>query len=56
MFALPEKPVNTYLTDALHFQRAIQNFRVRDIEIEMPLVGRNEVPEKVDYSPVQRAW
>ena len=27
MFALPDKPVKTFLTDALHFQRSIQNVR-----------------------------
>ncbi|KAL9608906.1 MAG: hypothetical protein Q9167_006287 [Letrouitia subvulpina] len=56
MFALPEKPVKTYLTDALHFQRAIQNVRVRDIEVEMPLLSKKEDPKKVDYTLVQKAW
>ena len=56
MFALPDKPVKTYLTDALHFQRAIQNVRVRDIEIEMPLLAQKENPKKVDYTLVQKGW
>ena len=56
MFALPDKPVKTYVTDALHFQRAIQNVRVRDVEIEMPLVPRKDDAKKVDYTLVQKAW
>ncbi|KAL0931490.1 uncharacterized protein CTRU02_214225 [Colletotrichum truncatum] len=62
MWALPSKAVKTYLPDALHFQRAIQNVRVRDMEVEIPLVAKggktpkpNEVVE-IDYAPIQRAW
>lgn len=59
MFALPDKPVKTYLTDALHFQRAIQNIRVRDLEVEMPLVARADstgTKAEIDYRPIQQAW
>ncbi|KAF4952796.1 hypothetical protein FSARC_12567 [Fusarium sarcochroum] len=57
MKALPEKPVKTFLPDALHFQRAIQNVRVRDIEVEMPLVAKKGDPASaIDYAPVQQAW
>ncbi|KAL8398453.1 hypothetical protein RB596_005832 [Gaeumannomyces avenae] len=44
MAALPawETPKKTYLTDALHFQRGIQNVRVLDVEVEMPLVARRQ--------------
>ena len=56
MFALPDKPVKTYLTDALHFQRAIQNVRVRDMEVEMPLLPKATNPSLPDYTVVQRAW
>ncbi|KAF5658163.1 oxidoreductase [Fusarium circinatum] len=57
MKALPEQNVKTFLPDALHFQRAIQNVRVRDIEVEMPLVQRKGAPEgTIDYAPVQQAW
>jgi hypothetical protein len=56
MFALPDKPVKTYLTDALHFQRAIQNVRVRDMEVEMPLLPKAGKPDTPDYTIVQRAW
>ncbi|KAK5046826.1 hypothetical protein LTR84_007180 [Exophiala bonariae] len=30
-------PIKTWLTDALHFQRGVQNLRVRDMEVELPL-------------------
>ncbi|CAH0024815.1 unnamed protein product [Clonostachys rhizophaga] len=57
MKALPEKPVKTFLPDALHFQRAIQNVRVLDIEVEMPLVAKQGGPSStIDYTPVQQAW
>lgn len=56
MFALPTKNVKTYLPDALHFQRAIQNVRVRDMEVEIPLVAKAGQPDKIDFSIVQRAW
>jgi hypothetical protein len=56
MFALPTEQLKTYLPDALHFQRAIQNVRVRDIEIEMPLVAKVGEPTKIDFATVQRAW
>lgn len=29
--------IKTWLPDALHFQRAIQNIRVRDLEVEIPV-------------------
>lgn len=32
-----DKPIKTFLPDALHFQRGIQNLRVRDIEVELPV-------------------
>ena len=60
MFALPSaepsKPIKTFLPDALHFQRAIQNVRVRDIEVEMPLIAKPDNPQVPDYTIVQRAW
>jgi hypothetical protein len=31
------KKIKTWLPDALHFQRGVQNLRVRDLEIEFPL-------------------
>ena len=56
MFAMPEKPVKTYLTDALHFQRAIQNIRVLDMEVEMPLPAKKDNPTVPDFAVVRRAW
>ncbi|KAJ4247499.1 hypothetical protein NW762_013176 [Fusarium torreyae] len=57
MKALLEQHVKTFLPDALHFQRAIQNVRVRDIEVEMPLVAKKGGPtDAIDYAPVQQAW
>ena len=56
MLALPDKPIKTTLPDAQHFQRAIQNVRVRDMEVEMPLLPKPNKPEEPDYTIVQRAW
>ena len=53
---LPDRDVKTYVTEALHFQRGIQNVRVLNLEVEMPLVARKDDPSKVDYATVQRAW
>ncbi|EME42692.1 hypothetical protein DOTSEDRAFT_133846 [Dothistroma septosporum NZE10] len=51
-----EPAIKTYLSSALHFQRAIQNVRVRDLEVEIPLVPLPSNPTKPDYTFVQRAW
>lgn len=58
MMALPawDEPVKTYLPDALHFQRGIQNLRVLDVEVEMPLQPKAGRPDTPDYSLVRRAW
>jgi hypothetical protein len=56
MFALPDHPVKTYLTDGLHFQRASQNIRVRDLEVEMPLQPKKGQPDIPDLTLAQRAW
>jgi hypothetical protein len=32
-----EKPIRTLLPNALHFQRGVQNIRVRDLEVEIPV-------------------
>ena len=45
-----EKPIKTNLPDALHYQRAIQNVRVREVEVELPLTAKAGEPDKVDYS------
>jgi hypothetical protein len=46
----------TFLPNALHFRRGIQNMRVRDIELQIPLPPRKDDPTKPDFSIVQRAW
>ncbi|KAJ4390706.1 hypothetical protein N0V93_004304 [Gnomoniopsis smithogilvyi] len=58
MLALPawKKPVKTYLPDALHFQRGIQNVRVLDVEVEMPLLPKKNNPAKPDFDLVRKAW
>lgn len=45
-----EKAIKTNLPDALHYQRAIQNVRVRELEVELPLTAKAGEPDKVDYS------
>ncbi|OTA94448.1 hypothetical protein M434DRAFT_394714 [Hypoxylon sp. CO27-5] len=58
----PKDAIKTNLPDALHFRRAIQNVRVRDIELEIPLqpkVGslKDAKPnDQIDWSLVQKAW
>lgn len=46
----------TLLPDALHFRRGVQNMRVRDLELQIPLLPRKDDPSKPDFSIVQRAW
>lgn len=48
--------IKTPLPDALHFRRGIQNMRVRDFELEIPIPALKSDPTKPDYSVVQRAW
>jgi hypothetical protein len=56
MLALPDKEVTTYLPDALHFQRGIQNVRVYNLELEIPLQPKKDDAFAVDYTSIQRAW
>lgn len=68
LYAMPEisdqeKPIKTQLPNALHFRRAIQNVRVLDTEMEIPLLPKSGVPlseakfeDEIDFSNVQRAW
>ncbi|KAI0175796.1 hypothetical protein GGR52DRAFT_589566 [Hypoxylon sp. FL1284] len=58
-----ENAIRTQLPNGLHFRRAIQNVRVRDVELEIPLQPagggslRDAGPDDaVDWTPVQRAW
>ncbi|KAK9416811.1 hypothetical protein SUNI508_09509 [Seiridium unicorne] len=60
MWNLGEKKVKTYLTDGLHFQRGIQNIRVRDLEVEMPIPGKGSGQGNSSIGPdwtyIRRAW
>lgn len=44
------------LIDALHFRRGIQNMRVRDMELELPIPARADDPDKPDWNVCRRAW
>lgn len=48
--------IKTYLPDALHFRRGIQNMRVRNLEIELPIPPLASDPTQPDFSIVQQAW
>jgi hypothetical protein len=48
--------VVTSLIEALHFRRGIQNFRVLDMELEIPVPARADNPSLPDWSIAQRAW
>jgi len=56
MLALPDNNIKTYLIDALHFRRGVQNMRVRDMELQIPLPPSTDDPSKPDWSLVQQAW
>ena len=46
----------TPVIEALHFQRGIHNFRVRDMEFQIPIPPRADDPTRPDWSICQRAW
>ncbi len=46
----------TPLIDALHFRRGIQNMRVLDMELEIPIPAAADDPNKPDWSVCQQAW
>ena len=50
------KTIVTPLIDALHFRRGIQNMRVLDMELEIPIPASADDPSKPDWSVCQRAW
>ncbi len=57
MVALPEdQTLVTPLIDALHFRRGIQNMRVLDMELEIPIPPRADDPSQPDWTVCQRAW
>lgn len=57
MAGLPsDVSIVTPVIEALHFQRGIHNFRVRDMEFEIPIPARADDPTRPDWSICQRAW
>ncbi|KAG5791799.1 hypothetical protein H9Q69_009136 [Fusarium xylarioides] len=50
------KSIRTLLPNALHFQRGVQNIRVRNLEVEMALDSKKGKPSERDYTNVRRAW
>ncbi|KAK7698744.1 hypothetical protein SLS64_012224 [Diaporthe eres] len=68
LYVLPEvtddqPAIKTQLPNALHFRRAVQNVRVLDTEMQIPLLPKSGVPlseakfeDEIDFSNVQRAW
>ncbi|KAH7049240.1 hypothetical protein B0J12DRAFT_574246 [Macrophomina phaseolina] len=56
-FGEDETPtIKTQLPNALHFRRGVQNMRVRDIELQIPIPGLPSDPSQPDFSVVQQAW
>ena len=49
-------PIKAWLPDALHFRRAIQNTRVRDMEMEIPIPHKPDHKDRPDWDIVRRAW
>lgn len=51
-----DQTIVTPLIDGLHFRRGIQNMRVLDMELEIPIPPSPTDPTKPDWSLCQRAW
>jgi hypothetical protein len=57
MAGLPsDVSIVTPVSDALHFRRGIQNLRVRDMELQIPIPPRADDHTRPDWSICQRAW
>ncbi|MCJ1290300.1 hypothetical protein MMC34_001836 [Xylographa carneopallida] len=56
VFENPDPEIITYIPDALHFRRGIQNTRVRDMEFQIPLPAKAGTTNVPDFDPVRRAW
>ncbi|CCX12342.1 Similar to hypothetical protein [Tuber melanosporum Mel28]; acc. no. XP_002841952 [Pyronema omphalodes CBS 100304] len=56
MATLPHDDVKCPLINALHFRRGIQNMRVGDFEVEIPIPAESVGSTKRDWTLVQRAW
>ncbi|MDP9106078.1 MAG: hypothetical protein M3N49_09100 [Candidatus Eremiobacteraeota bacterium] len=50
-----DPPITAPLIDALHFRRGIQNMRVLEMELEIPIPPRADDPTKPDWTVCQRA-
>lgn len=55
--------VKCALPNALHFRRGIQNMRVRDLELQIPIPSRTithpvsgQITEEPDFTVVRKAW
>jgi hypothetical protein len=51
--APPNNKIHAYYLDAVHFQRGIQNFQVRSMEVEINIPAINGEP---DYNLIQKIW
>jgi hypothetical protein len=51
----PEEPISTPLINTLHFQHGIQNMRVLDCELELPL-PKAQHRDGPDLDKVRKAW
>ncbi|MBL7813928.1 MAG: FAD-binding oxidoreductase [Saprospiraceae bacterium] len=61
MYVMPHIPQNkpaiiTPITNGLHFRRGIQNWRMYDMEWEIPIPARADDPTKPDWTICQKAW
>ncbi|KAK6352531.1 hypothetical protein TWF730_009355 [Orbilia blumenaviensis] len=56
MKTLPKTPVKTQLINGLHFRRGIQNMRVGDFEVEIPIPPTTANGTTRDWRVVQQAW
>ncbi|KAL9099748.1 MAG: hypothetical protein Q9163_004793 [Psora crenata] len=51
-----EPEFKTPLPNALHFRRGVQNMRVRDMELQIPIPKLGDGSGRPDFSIVQKAW
>lgn len=48
--------IRTSLPDAHHFRRGVQNMRLSDLELEIPIPASASDPNQPDYTVIQKAW
>ncbi|KAF3929455.1 hypothetical protein AA313_de0207440 [Arthrobotrys entomopaga] len=56
MKTLPKDRIKTHLINGLHFRRGIQNMRVGDFEVEIPIPPTASGGQTRDWRVVQQAW